>query len=170
MKQNILFTSVAVMLSAVLFIVTGIILLVAPQVDAKGQCHQINTTLRSVADLENFTTEGEIQSGFLKGTTKFVGDGDSLLPPITSTPSPPIEPLTFSYTGDLTITTTKGTLTTRSVGVFEGVPFGFGTQFDRVLGGTGLFEGAVGNLFYNFTADETAAAFTSQVSGEICVR
>jgi hypothetical protein len=43
----------------------------------------------------------------------------------------------FYYTADLEITTKKGTLTTRSVGVFEGMPFGLGTQFDRVIGGTG---------------------------------
>jgi hypothetical protein len=76
---------------------------------------------------------------------------------------------TFSYTGDLLITTVKGTLTTRSVGVFESGAFGRGTQFDRVIAGTGLYSGAEGFLSFNFEADATGAAFTSTVTGEICV-
>jgi hypothetical protein len=147
---------------------TGLMWLAPGQAEAKGQCHQINTTHTSVADFENFTTEGEVKSGFLKGTTHFTGDPASLIP-ITSMPSPPVEPLTFSYTGDLQIMTDKGILKTRGVGVFEGVPFGIGTQFDRVIGGTDLFDGAEGFLYYTFVADETGAAFTSAVSGEICV-
>ena len=167
-KQTFIIRATALLFVALLM-VAGSILIAATQVDAKGQCHQINTTLRSVANLAEFTTEGEIQSGILKGTTKFVGDGTSLTQ-ITGESSRPIEPSTFSYTGDLKITTPKGTLTSRSVGLFESVPFGFGTQFDRVIDGTGLFEGTKGFLFYNFATDETGAAFTSQVSGEICVR
>jgi len=73
----------------------------------------------------------------------------------------------FYYTADLEINTKKGTLTTRSVGVFEGMPFGLGTQFDRVIGGTGIFEGAEGNLFLKFEAHETGGAFVSGVSGKI---
>ena len=75
-----------------------------------------------------------------------------------------------SYTGDLQITTPKGTLTTRSVGVFEGGPFGRGTQFDRVIAGTGLYSGASGFLYFNFEANDTGAAFTSSVVGEVCVK
>ena len=87
---------------------------------------------------------------------------------ITQIPGPPV--YTVSYTGILTITTDKGALTTRGVGVFETGPFGIGVQFDRVIGGTGLFAGATGFLYYTFTGDASGAAFTSVVSGEICVR
>ncbi|MEZ4865719.1 MAG: hypothetical protein R3C14_30685 [Caldilineaceae bacterium] len=137
--------------------------------DAKGQCHSINTTQTTVADFANFTTAGEIKSGFLKGTTKFTGDA-SALTQITGTNSPPVEPQTFSYTGDLKITTAKGTLTTRSVGAFESASFGRGAQFDRVIAGTGLYADAEGFLYFNFVADDTGGAFTSTVSGEICVQ
>jgi hypothetical protein len=136
--------------------------------EAKGQCHKINTTMTSVADFSNFTTAGEIKSGFLKGTTKFTGDPDALTP-ITSATKPPVKPETFSYIGDLEITTNKGILTTRGVGVFEAVPFGRGTQFDRVIAGTGVFAGANGFLQFNFVADDTGGAFSSSVSGEVCV-
>jgi len=149
-----------------LVIVTGDALF-STQAEAQGQCHNINTTQTAVADFAHFTTAGEIKSGFLKGTTKFTGDPASLTQ-ITSTPSPPLKP-TFSYTGDLLITTPSGTLTTRSVGVFESGPFGRGTQFDRVIAGTGLYSGAEGFLYFNFEGDATGAAFTSTVMGEICV-
>jgi hypothetical protein len=136
--------------------------------EADGQCHKIHTTQTAVADFAKFTTAGEITSGLLKGTTTFTGDPASLTQ-ITSTVFPPVEPLTSSYTGKIEITTQKGTLTTRSVGVFEGVAFGVGVQFDRIIGGTGVFEGADGVLFFQFEADHTGGAFTSSVRGEICV-
>ena len=149
-------------------VMTGIGLFFS-QAEAKGQCHKINTTQTVVADFTNFTTAGEIKSGFLQGTTAFTGDPTSLAQ-ITAASSPPIEPLTFSYTGDLQIITSKGVLKTRAVGVFEGIPFGRGTQFDRVTGGTGLYNGATGFLYFSFQADETGAAFTSSVSGEVCIQ
>jgi hypothetical protein len=136
--------------------------------EAEGRCHKIHATQTAVADFTEFTTAGEIKSGLLKGTTKFTGDPASLTQ-ITSSVFPLVETLTSSYTGELEITTRKGTLTTRSVGVFEGVPFGVGVQFDRVIGGTGVFEGADGVLFFRFEADHTGGAFTSSVSGEVCI-
>jgi len=137
--------------------------------EADGRCRTIHATQTAVADFAEFTTAGEITSGLLKGTSTFTGDQASLAQ-ITGTDSPPITPLTSSYTGDLKITTRRGTLTTRSVGVFEGVPFGVGVQFDRVIEGTGAFEGAEGVLFFRFKADDTGAAFTSSVNGEVCLR
>jgi hypothetical protein len=158
---------VASLLFVGLVVVSGGVWLSSPA-EAKGQCHSINTTQTAVADFENFTTTGEIKSGFLKGMTNFTGDPLSLTQ-ITSAASPPVVPETFSYTGDLQITTPKGTLTTRSVGVFEGVPLGRGAQFDRVIAGTGLYSGATGFLYFNFEADDTGAAFTSTVNGEVCI-
>jgi hypothetical protein len=135
---------------------------------ASSQCHHIYTIQTVVANFEEFTTEGEIKFGLLKGKTKFTGDPTSLAT-INGLTSPPLNP-TSAYTGDLVITTETGTLTTRGVGVFEGVPFGRGTQFDRVIAGTGQFDGAEGHLYFNFVADNTGGAFTSIVSGEICVK
>jgi len=137
--------------------------------EAKGQCHQINTTMTSVANFSNFTTTGQINSGLLKGTTKFTGDPVAVTP-ITSATKPPVKSPTFSYVGDLEITTDQGILTTRSVGIFEGVPFGRAVQFDHVTGGTGLFDGATGLLYFNSVTDSTGGAFSSSVSGEVCVK
>jgi hypothetical protein len=136
--------------------------------EADGRCHKIHATQTAVADFEKFTTAGVITSGLLKGTTKFTGDPASLTQ-ITSNVFSPVEQPTSSYTGENEITTRKGTLTTRSVGVFEGVPFGVGVQFDRIIKGTGVFEGAEGVLFFRFEADQTGMAFTSSFSGEVCL-
>lgn len=152
---------------SILFVIglvaTGVLLIVPDQAAAQGQCHKINTTQTSVINPSDFTTVGEFKSGILKGVSKFTGDQAS----VTPIPGPAVP--TVSYTGILEITTNKGTLTTRGVGVFETAPFGIGTQFDRVIAGTERFAGATGFLYYTFKADGTGTAFTSVVSGEICL-
>jgi hypothetical protein len=130
------------------------------------KCKEIKATQAVIADLSTFTTTGAIR-GDLKGTTQFTGDATSLAP-ISGLALPPLNP-TFSYTGDLVITTQKGTLTTRSVGMFEFVPFGAGAQFDRVIGGTGKFQGATGLLYFTFRANGDLSGFTSSVTGELCL-
>jgi hypothetical protein len=163
MQQQKLITGLK-RLFVICLVVTGLTLSASAQAEAKGQCHKINTTQTSVLDPSNFTTVGEFKSGLLKGTSTFAGEQDA----VTPIPGPSV--LTVSYTGILTITTDKGILTTRGVGVFETGPFGIGAQFDRVIGGTGFFAGATGFLYYTFTGDASGAAFTSVVSGEICVQ
>jgi len=128
-------------------------------------CEDIEATIRSTADFDNFTTAGVIE-GDLDGTTMLTGDVSSIavvngetLPPLRST---------VSYTGQLEITTEDGVLTTRTVGVFEQGPNGVGTQFENIVSGTGEFGNASGYLFLNFIADETGANFTSAVTGVLC--
>jgi hypothetical protein len=137
------------------------------QAQANVGCKMINATMTTIADLATFTTVGQIR-GNLKGMTQFTGDPASLAQ-IASQSSPPLN-TTFSYTGDLVITTKDGTLTTRSVGVFESVPFGIGTQFDRVMDGTGAFRGATGFLFFHFQANADLTRFTSTIAGELCLQ
>jgi hypothetical protein len=131
-------------------------------------CQAINTIQTVVADFTNFTTAGVIKSGLLEGTTKFTGDPASLTQ-LVSTTAAPLSP-TSSFTGGLLITTAAGTLTTRSVGLFETVPFGRGTQLDHIVTGTGQFSGATGVLYFTFEADATGGAFTSSVVGEVCLK
>jgi hypothetical protein len=138
-----------------------------PGVFAASRCEAVTGTLVSTANLSNFTTQGTI-SGDLEGTTFFHGDQSSLTA-VTASASPPLNG-TDHYTGDLTITTKQGVLTTRSVGVFELIADGLGTQFDRILGdrSSGRFAGASGQLYFNFAANDTLTAFTSTYTGRIC--
>lgn len=128
-------------------------------------CEEIEATIRSTADFDNFTTAGVIE-GDLDGTTMLTGDVSSIAVVDGGTLSP-LRP-TLSYTAELEITTEDGVLTTRTVGVFEQGPNGVGTQFENIVSGTGEFSDASGYLFLNFTADETGANFTSAVTGVIC--
>ncbi len=138
-----------------------------PGLKAASRCEAVMGTITSTADFAAFTTRGTA-SGDIEGTTFFQGDPSSLAP-VTALTSPPLNP-TDHYTGDFTITTKKGVLKTRSVGVFELVGNGLGTQFDRVLPdqSTGKFAGATGVLYFNFLSDSSGTAFTSSYSGQIC--
>ena len=167
LEHNRKLSTAAILVAGILIMAAGT-LMFSSHAEAHSGCHKINTTLSSVVDFTTFSTEGKIKSGILKGRTKLIGDAMSLMP-INSAISPPIEPQTFSYTGDLQITTRKGTLTTRSIGVFESTPQGLGTQFDRVVSGTGVFAGATGFLFANYKAGDAGDTFTSTLTGEVCL-
>jgi hypothetical protein len=145
----------------------GLLLTIPGAAATNSECEAVNGTLTSTANLNNLTTQGTI-SGDLEGATFFQGDGTSLTL-VTATNSPPLRP-TVHYTGDLSLTTHKGVLKTRSVGVFEPGGNGLGTQFDRVLGdqSTGQFAGATGHLYFNFQTDSTGTIFTNTYAGEIC--
>ncbi len=145
----------------------GLVLAIPAAAASNAECEAVNGTLSSTANLATLTTQGTID-GDLEGTTFFQGDPTSLAP-VTATTLPPLNP-TVHYTGDLTITTPKGVLKTRSVGIFEPGGNGLGTQFDRVLGdqSTGKFAGATGHLYFNFQTDSTGTVFTNTYTGQIC--
>jgi hypothetical protein len=97
----------------------------------------------------------------LCGTTSFIADG--LAP---SGGMPAVEPAsTLSYSGLLTITTSRGSLTTRDTGIFDTAAGLFASR-DIVVGGTGVFAGATGHLLITGTG---TSSFESDVSGEICL-
>jgi hypothetical protein len=128
-------------------------------------CEKIEARQTVLVDLSTFTTTGTIR-GDLRGTTQFTGDVTSLVP-IAGTVLRPLNP-TNAYTGTLVITTRKGTLMSRSVGIFELIPFGTGTQFDRVIAGTEEFHGVTGLLYFTFTANGDLSGFSSIVTGALC--
>jgi hypothetical protein len=99
--------------------------------------------------------------GVLGGTTSFVADG---LAPAAGLPA--VEaPTTLAYSGLLTITTSRGTLTTRDTGIFD-TAAGLFTSRDVIVGGTGIFDGATGHMFFSGTG---TSSFESEASGEICL-
>jgi hypothetical protein len=163
MFQRVIRAGVVIAMSTV---VIGLVVAI-PDVAASTRCEPVSGSVTSTADFSNFTTRGTI-SGSLEGSTFFQGDPSSLAA-VTATTSPALNP-TDHYTGDFTVTTKKGVLKTRSVGVFELVGNGLGTQFDRVLGAqsTGKFAGATGQLFFNFQSDSSGTKFSSTYTGQIC--
>ena len=149
------------------FLIAIGVLALPSRVWADDSCHKINAILVGgfVGALQ---TAGEMRGGgLLKGTTAFTGD--DLEPSAGLTPVVPAS--TASYTGVLVITTKRGTLSLRDVGIFDTDIAGGEGEFSsraRVIGGTGRFTGASGLLFFHGdTADDFT--FEAEVSGEICL-
>jgi hypothetical protein len=137
---------------------------------ADGRCHRIDDDagLQSTATTDGCTspvglcTAGTFKGDhLLRGTTSFVADG---LAPAAGMPA--VEAgTTLSYSGLLTITTHRGTLTTRDTGIFDTAAGLFASR-DIVVGGTGIFAGATGHIFFHGTG---TTSFDSAAAGEICL-
>jgi hypothetical protein len=98
----------------------------------------------------------------LRGTTSLTADG---LVPAAGMPN--VEAATtLSYSALLTITTPRGKLITRDTGIFDTAGTGLFASRDVVVGGTGIFEGATGHIFYTGTG---VTSFDARASGEICL-
>jgi hypothetical protein len=81
---------------------------------------------------------------------------------------PGIEPnTTLSYVGDRVIETEHGTLTLRFTGVFDTVRGEF-SELERVMGGTGVFEGATGTLWLTGSSFNDNNNFRGDLTGQIC--
>jgi hypothetical protein len=137
---------------------------------ADPKCHRLNDKggiLSSVVAEGCTSPVGLCTAGvfegdhLLRGSTSFVADG---LAPAAGLPGSEA-PTTLSYSGLLTITTRQGTLTTRDTGIFDTAAGIFASR-DIVVGGTGIFAGATGHVFFHGTGTTT---FDSVASGEICL-
>jgi len=148
----------------------GAVGLWARETVAKPRCHRLNGNagIRASVVTDGCTspvglcTAGVFEgNGLLHGTTSFVADG---LAPAAGMPG--VEaPTTLSYSGLLTISTHRGTLTTRDTGIFD-TAAGLFSSRDVIVGGTGIFAGATGHLLINGTG---TSSFESVASGEICL-
>ena len=103
------------------------------------------------------STTGQITSGLLKGSTSFAGAFTG-----------PVDATTLGYTGTLTITTDRGEVDITDAGVLD-VAHNVFAELDRIVGGTGRFQGASGILFISETFDPASSTFEGKVTGEVCV-
>jgi len=135
---------------------------------ADGHCQKVSgaiaasITTAGCASPVGLCTAGEFTGdGLLNGTTAFVADGLAVsagMPVV-------VPPSTLSYSGHLTITTRKGTLTLIDTGIFDTAAGRF-SSLDEQAGGTGLFAGATARLFIYGTG---TSDFESTVTGEVCL-
>ncbi len=145
-------------LAAFLIALVGAPVIDSPVAAATIHCKQISAHLETTFTSPT-TTIGEITGdGWLKGTTNYAADN------LVDGP----QPATSSYSGELVVTTKKGTLTLRDVGVFLAAPGGPFAEYDTVSGGTGRFAGATGLLFIHGTMNAAGNGFTGSISGELC--
>jgi hypothetical protein len=143
----------------------------AKSATANSRCHQLDddagihgavVTTGCTSPVGLCTAGTFFGDGLLNGTTSLVADG--LVPaagmPLVEAAS------TLSYSALLTITTRNGTLTTRDTGIFDTAGTGLFASRDIVVGGTGIFAGATGHIFYTGTG---VTSFNAHASGEICL-
>ena len=138
--------------------------------DAHSRCHRLDDDagiLGAIATDGCTSPVGLCTAGvfrgdsLLRGTTSLTADG--LVP---AAGMPLVEAATtLSYSALLTITTRRGALTMRDTGIFDTANGLFASR-DVVVGGTGIFEGATGHVFFTGTG---VTKFDAQASGVICL-
>jgi len=149
-------------------LVTSLLLLGISQTVLATDCKNITTvldgsTFNCAESPVGFCSEGVITSGILKGTKLAVYQG---LAPFAGMPG--VEPETvFSYSGPATFSTKSGELWLDQVGVLD-LGRGTFTELQRVVGGTGKFTNANGELFVSGMYLD-ATAWTSDVTGFVCL-
>jgi hypothetical protein len=100
-------------------------------------------------------TEGTVRIGNSQGTTRFKA--------LTITPGP--SPDVLLYTGELVITTQKGTLTIKDFGLLQSATGQF-FELDKVVAGTNEYRHVRGLLTSQGMA--TATGFEGTLNGLIC--
>jgi hypothetical protein len=132
----------------------------AQSVSAAVDCRKARGYLSIVNNGNGTTSETVTQGGRLNGTARAV---------FTSMFTPTPDPFTFSFSDDFTLTTSKGVLTTHSVGIYDTVA-GLISVIARVdpNAGAGEFDGATGTLYINGKTTDGGATFNADITGEIC--
>jgi hypothetical protein len=107
-------------------------------------------------------TQGVMKgAGRLDGTSFFTGVG---VAPAAGMPSA-LPGTMLSYTGTIQLTTAHGVVTFQDTGIFD-VAGGRSTSLSTLVGGTGDFNGATGQLFTNATGSNGHLVAT--ITGEMC--
>lgn len=131
---------------------------------------QVQLTADGCTSPVGLCTRGTFRSGYISGTTRYTASGlgggavgeDSIV-------TPPSEPATtWSYAGELTITTRLGSITFSDAGVLDNVAGTF-TELNRPIRGTGSFEGVTGRMFVSGDITGGGTGFDGVVTGRICV-
>jgi hypothetical protein len=117
-------------------------------------CHAVHETI--AAQLNGpVNAAGNIPSGLLKGTVSLKNETTSR------------SFLSVDFGGILTIITKKGNINLQNSGSFNiltGKVSGSGT----IVGGTGAFQGATGNVSLQGTGDAVAKSINATLTGMIC--
>ena len=129
-----------------------------------ADCKAVKGTIKAtqVQDCDSPTkicTSGHFKSSILNGTTSFKAAA------LAATPSEPDMSTSFSYIGDLTISSKKGNVVIKDMGVFDMKTKNF-TETARHISGTGKYANVSGEIFIHGQATDTG--YTSKVFGKLC--
>ena len=148
--------------------ITGV---AAAQVTVNPLCRPVQGTIHSVFFSQGCTssvglcTAGTITgAGPLDGATTFLA---LLVAPSAGLPS--VEPpANLSYSGQLTITASHGTLITRDLGVLDAAHLAF-TEMERPASGTGVFANPGSNVFFiSGSIVDNGTGFQGNLTGTVC--
>lgn len=127
----------------------------------RGNCTEARGHLSVVNNFDGTTSGTITQGGRLNGSTQAL---------FTSALTPTPDPSAFSYTDDFAVTSSRGVLKARNVGIFD-VVAGLFTEIARIdpSSSTGRYAGATGVLYINGTTTDGGATFQAVITGEVCV-
>jgi len=134
-------------------------------------CRPVHGTIHSVFTTQNCTspvglcTTGTItDAGILDGATTFAA-----LAVAPSAGLPTVEPpVNLSYSGQLTIVASNGTLVTKDLGVLDQSHLAF-TEIERPASGTGVFANPGNSVFFiSGSIVENGTGFQGDLTGTVC--
>lgn len=157
-------------------VIAGFALLLVPQKDATGAsppitCRPVHGTIHSVFT-QNCTspiglcTAGTITDAgiLLDGSTTFVAADVAPSAGMSSVELP----ANLSYSGQLTITASNGTLITHDLGVLDASHLAF-SEIDRPASGTGIFANPGNSVFFiSGSIVENGNGFQGDLTGTVC--
>jgi hypothetical protein len=152
-------------------IAVGVVSALAAASPSPVVCRPVHGTIHSVFTTQNCTspiglcTAGTItDAGILDGTTTFIAAG---MAPSAGMPS--IEPpANLSYSGQLTIVASTGTLVTNDLGVLDANHVAF-TEIERPASGTGVFANPGSSVFFiSGSIVNNGTGFQGDLSGTVC--
>lgn len=162
---------------ALSIVIVGSTLLVVPQKNATGAsppitCRPVHGTIHSVFTTQNCTspvglcTVGTISdAGILDGTTTFTALG---VAPSAGIPGGVEPPANLSYSGQLTIAASNGTLITHDLGVLDASHVAF-TEIERPSSGTGIFANPASSVFFiSGSIVDNGTGFQGDLTGTVC--
>lgn len=145
---------------------------VSRKVRADMSCSPVHGTITSVLiNLNCKSPVGLCTVGTITGAGPLDGATTSFLA-LRVAPSagmPQVEPAAnLSYSGQLTMVTTSGTLVTRDLGVLDQVHSAF-TEMERPASGTGVFANPVNDVFFiSGSVVDNGQGFQGNLSGVVC--
>ena len=134
-------------------------------------CRPVHGTIHSVFTTQNCTspvglcTTGTItDAGILDGATTFAA-----LAAAPSAGLPTVEPpVNLSYSGQLTIVASNGTLVTKDLGVLDQSHLAF-TEIERPASGTGVFASPGSSVFFiSGSIVDNGQGFQGDLTGTVC--
>lgn len=146
-------------ITRILLVVLGLVVL-EQAASAEGRCKEARGNVVEVFDGKSTATGTLTNGGWLDGTTVAVFYGPGY-------PTPDPKEVTFAST--FTLTTRHGQLKGTRIYLYD-IVTGQSTIMMKIdpAGGTGIFTGATGLLFFNELENTMQTTFYATVGGQVC--